>query len=120
MIEPCPCDKRYIGRESTGEFRERQVDVGRSLSQDKEEHGYAHHSEKDSAIAADGTVNKAKRPPLNTVEQPHVATALLMEVMSRNAPNRHLNEGDVGLQRYRIFKRPGKPIYGCCDSPTPC
>ena len=35
VIEPHQGDKRYIRRDRTGKFNERQVDVGRSLSRDK-------------------------------------------------------------------------------------
>lgn len=35
VIEPHAGDKRYIRRDRTGSFNERQVDVGRSLSRDK-------------------------------------------------------------------------------------
>jgi hypothetical protein len=35
VIEPNPGDKRYIRRDRTGQFNERQVDVGRSFSRDK-------------------------------------------------------------------------------------
>jgi hypothetical protein len=34
LIEPHKGDKRYIRRSSTGQFTEKQVDLGRSLSAD--------------------------------------------------------------------------------------
>ena len=34
LIEPNPGDKRYVRRDENGRFKE-QVDVGRSLSQDR-------------------------------------------------------------------------------------
>ena len=36
MIEPNPGDKRYVRRDEEGQFTEDQVDVGRSLSQDRQ------------------------------------------------------------------------------------
>ncbi len=38
LIEPQPGDKRYIRRDDEGKFTEDQVDVGRSLSQDQQQH----------------------------------------------------------------------------------
>lgn len=35
LIEPHAGDKRYIRRDAEGQFTEKQVDVGRSLSADK-------------------------------------------------------------------------------------
>lgn len=35
LIEPHDGDKRYIRRDEEGQFTEDQVDVGRSLSQDR-------------------------------------------------------------------------------------
>lgn len=37
-IEPNEGDKRYIRRNEQGEFTEDQVDVGRSLTQDRKQH----------------------------------------------------------------------------------
>jgi hypothetical protein len=37
-IEPNPGDKRYVRRDDQGRFTEDQVDVGRSLSQDAQQH----------------------------------------------------------------------------------
>ena len=45
LIERRPGDKRYIRRDGTGQFSERQVDVGRSLSRE-EEHRDAHRAER--------------------------------------------------------------------------
>jgi hypothetical protein len=36
LIEPNPGDKRYVRRDSKGRFTKDQVDVGRSLSQDRQ------------------------------------------------------------------------------------
>lgn len=36
QIEPNPDDKRFIRRDEKGQFTEDQVDVGRSLSQDRQ------------------------------------------------------------------------------------
>jgi len=36
LIEPNKGDKRYIRRDEQGQFTEEQVDVGRSLSQDRQ------------------------------------------------------------------------------------
>ena len=38
LIEPNEGDKRYVRRDEEGEFTEDQVDVGRSLSQDRQQH----------------------------------------------------------------------------------
>ena len=38
LIEPNPGDKRYIRRDEQGQFTEDQVDVGRSLSNDRKQH----------------------------------------------------------------------------------
>ncbi|HUQ46336.1 MAG TPA: hypothetical protein VM033_06780 [Gemmatimonadaceae bacterium] len=38
LIEPNEGDKRYIRRDDEGKFTEDQVDVGRSLSQDQQQH----------------------------------------------------------------------------------
>ena len=38
LIEPNEGDKRYIRRDEEGKFTEDQVDVGRSLSQDAQQH----------------------------------------------------------------------------------
>jgi len=38
LIEPNPGDKRYIRRDARGRFTSDQVDVGRSLSQDRKRH----------------------------------------------------------------------------------
>ena len=38
LIEPNEGDKRYIRRDDDGRFTEDQVDVGRSLSQDAQQH----------------------------------------------------------------------------------
>ena len=38
LIEPNEGDKRYIRRDEEGQFTEDQVDVGRSLSQDRQQH----------------------------------------------------------------------------------
>ena len=35
LMEPNPGDKRYIRRDEDGQFTDDQVDVGRSLSQDR-------------------------------------------------------------------------------------
>jgi hypothetical protein len=35
LIEPQPGQKRYIRRDDSGKFTDDQVDVGRSLSQDR-------------------------------------------------------------------------------------
>jgi hypothetical protein len=35
LIEPHPGDKRYVRRSKTGQFTDKQVDVGRSLSADR-------------------------------------------------------------------------------------
>ena len=35
LIEPNPGDKRYVRRDEKGRFTSDQVDVGRSLSQDR-------------------------------------------------------------------------------------
>jgi hypothetical protein len=35
LIEPNPEDKRYVRRESDGQFKSHQDDVGKSLSQDR-------------------------------------------------------------------------------------
>ena len=37
-IEPNEGDKRYIRRDENGRFTDDQVDVGRSLSQDRKQH----------------------------------------------------------------------------------
>ena len=37
-IEPNDGDKRYVRRDENGRFTEDQVDVGRSLSQDRKQH----------------------------------------------------------------------------------
>ena len=37
-IEPNEGDKRYIRRDENGRFTDDQVDVGRSLSQDRQQH----------------------------------------------------------------------------------
>jgi hypothetical protein len=36
QLEPNPGDKRYIRRDEEGKFTDDQVDVGRSLSQDRQ------------------------------------------------------------------------------------
>jgi hypothetical protein len=38
LIEPHDGDKRYIRRDDNGQFTDDQVDVGRSLSQDRRQH----------------------------------------------------------------------------------
>jgi hypothetical protein len=38
QIEPNPADKRYVRRDDEGKFTDDQVDVGRSLSQDRKQH----------------------------------------------------------------------------------
>jgi hypothetical protein len=38
LIEPHDGDKRYVRRDDQGQFTEDQVDVGRSLSQDRQQH----------------------------------------------------------------------------------
>jgi hypothetical protein len=38
LIEPNEGDKRYVRRDEEGRFTEDQVDVGRSLSQDRQQH----------------------------------------------------------------------------------
>ena len=38
LIEPNEGDKRYIRRDEKGQFTDDQVDVGRSLSQDRKQH----------------------------------------------------------------------------------
>jgi hypothetical protein len=38
LIEPHDGDKRYVRRDEKGRFTEDQVDVGRSLSQDRKRH----------------------------------------------------------------------------------
>jgi hypothetical protein len=38
LIEPHPGDKRYIRRAPNGQFTDGQVDVGRSLSKDVQQH----------------------------------------------------------------------------------
>jgi len=38
LIEPHDGDKRYVRRDDQGQFTEDQVDVGRSLSQDRRQH----------------------------------------------------------------------------------
>jgi hypothetical protein len=38
LIEPNEGDKRYIRRDEDGQFTEDQVDVGRSLSRDAQQH----------------------------------------------------------------------------------
>lgn len=38
LIEPNEGDKRFIRRDEEGRFTEDQVDVGRSLSQDRQRH----------------------------------------------------------------------------------
>ena len=40
-VKPNPGDKRFIRRDSEGQFSDDQVDVGRSLSQD--DHKHAQH-----------------------------------------------------------------------------
>jgi hypothetical protein len=38
LIEPNEGDKRFVRRDEEGKFTEDQVDVGRSLSQDAQQH----------------------------------------------------------------------------------
>ena len=38
LIEPNPGDKRYVRRDENGRFTDEQVDVGRSLAQDRRQH----------------------------------------------------------------------------------
>jgi hypothetical protein len=38
LIEPNPGDKRYARRDEQGQFTESQDDVGKSLSQDQQQH----------------------------------------------------------------------------------
>lgn len=38
LIEPNPGDKRYVRRDGEGRFTDDQVDVGRSLAQDRKQH----------------------------------------------------------------------------------
>ena len=38
LIEPNEGDKRYVRRDEQGQFTEDQVDVGRSLAQDRKQH----------------------------------------------------------------------------------
>ena len=37
LIEPNPGDKRYVRRDEQGEFTDSQDDVGRSLTQDRQQ-----------------------------------------------------------------------------------
>jgi hypothetical protein len=38
LIEPNEGDKRYVRRDDEGKFTDDQVDVGRSLAQDRQQH----------------------------------------------------------------------------------
>lgn len=38
LIEPNEGDKRYVRRDDEGRFTDDQVDVGRSLAQDRQQH----------------------------------------------------------------------------------
>ena len=38
LIEPNPGDKRYVRRDEKGQFTDSQDDVGKSLSQDQQQH----------------------------------------------------------------------------------
>jgi hypothetical protein len=54
LIEPHDGDKRYARRDDQGQFTEDQVDVGRSLSQDRRQHA--------ETVAEKGQGDKGDRP----------------------------------------------------------
>jgi hypothetical protein len=54
LIEPHEGDKRYVRRDDQGQFTEDQVDVGRSLSQDRRQHA--------KTVAEKGQGDKGDRP----------------------------------------------------------
>jgi len=54
LIEPHDGDKRYVRRDEQGQFTDDQVDVGRSLSQDRRQHS--------EHVAPKGQGDKGDRP----------------------------------------------------------
>ena len=59
LIEPNEGDKRFIRRDEKGEFTEDQVDVGRSLSQDAQQHSDT-PARKGQGDKGDGKASKKK------------------------------------------------------------
>ena len=55
-IEPNKGDKRYVRRDDQGQFTEDQVDVGRSLAQDRRQHS------KHEVQSGQGDLGDRKRP----------------------------------------------------------
>jgi hypothetical protein len=58
LIEPNKGDKRYVRRDEQGQFTEDQVDVGRSLAQDRRQHS---NTEAPSGQGDHGDHKRAKK-----------------------------------------------------------